>query len=328
MIARAVKQNFDQEADVDIWNENIFAANRGYLETLLNRASYYDYCIAVFAPDDKATVRGKKVNLPRNNVIFEFGLFLGRLGPNRAFFIAQEGTELFSDWKGIEVATFKPRDNLVAAVGGACQRIREEMAVAEKLEHFTMLPSTSLAIGYYHNFLRRVFEAFEFSDSFTVVTRDDRGNIVKETTHKIVNRRPTIHVLLPAKLEDLESNRLKERTAAYKQVAVCTKFREFPFYIHGDITKDAKNITFFDIPTTMLSSRIAIQRNFSPDFLARGDTASHLEKREIANFERTLRLMVPNEIENKYFEFSILKGFIADLPPSDCRPFATSYACA
>jgi predicted nucleotide-binding protein len=42
-VARAVKQNFDNEADVDIWDENIFNPNRSYLETLLNRASYYDF---------------------------------------------------------------------------------------------------------------------------------------------------------------------------------------------------------------------------------------------------------------------------------------------
>lgn len=194
--ARAVKQHFDAEADVDVWDENIFATNRSYLETLLNRASYYDYLIAVFTPDDVAAIRKRKVKVTRDNVIFEFGLFLGRLGPNRTFLIVQEGVELFSDWSGIATATFQLRDNLVAAVGGACQKIRQQMAVAEKLEHFTMLPSTSLAIGYYNNFLKRVFEAFAASDSFTIVDRNEVGNVIKETRYKIVNRRPIIHVLL------------------------------------------------------------------------------------------------------------------------------------
>jgi predicted nucleotide-binding protein len=36
-LARAVKSHFDSEADVDIWSENIFKANRNYLDTLLNR---------------------------------------------------------------------------------------------------------------------------------------------------------------------------------------------------------------------------------------------------------------------------------------------------
>jgi hypothetical protein len=305
-IARAVKQNFDYEADVDIWNENIFKANRNYLDTLLNRASYYDFVIAVFTPDDAATIRKRTVKVTRDNVIFEFGLFLGRLGPNRTFLILQDGVELFSDWAGIGIVTFKPRENLVAAVGTACQRIREEMGVAEKLQHFTMLPSTSLAIGYYNNFLKRVFEAFEFSDEYTVVEKDKRGNIVRETRHQIVNRRPILHVMLPERLQDLESERLKERTANYKQIAVTTKVREFPFYIEGDL-EAGKRIILFDIPTTMLSSKIAIDRIFSDEFLAEDDTARHLESREIANFERTLRIMVPDKIEKKYFKFSVLR---------------------
>jgi predicted nucleotide-binding protein len=74
-IARAVKQHF-QEWDVDIWKENIFNPNWNYLETLLNRASYYDYCIAICAADDAARIREETVKVTRDNVIFEFGLFL------------------------------------------------------------------------------------------------------------------------------------------------------------------------------------------------------------------------------------------------------------
>lgn len=306
-IARAVKQHFDHEADVDIWNENIFKTNRNYLDTLLNRASYYDYVIAVFSADDAEVIRGRSVKVTRDNVVFEFGLFLGRLGPNRTFLILQEGVELFSDWSGIEIAKFRPGGHLVAAVKGACRRIREEMTVAEKLPHFTMLPSTSLAIGYYHNFLKRVFEAFEFSETFSVVERDDRGGIARETTHRITDRRPVIHVLLPQRLQDLEPERLKERTATYRQIAVTTKFREFPFYIGGDGLRGGPKMTLFDIPTTMLSSKIAIERIFTPEFLARDDTARHLESREIANFGQTLRIMVPDKLERQYFKFSVLR---------------------
>jgi Predicted nucleotide-binding protein containing TIR-like domain len=308
-IARAVKRQFDDEADVDVWAEDIFKANRNYLDTLLNRASYYDYFVAVFAPDDAITERKKVVKVTRDNVIFEFGLFLGRLGPNRTFLILQEGVDLFSDWSGIDIAKFRsrPDGNLVAAVGVACEKIRAQMKEAEKLPHFTSLPSTALAMGYYNNFLKRVFDAFEFSDTFSVVERDQRGQILKETTHRITDRRPTIHVQLPHRLEDLEPDRLKERTSAYRQISVATRFREFPFYIGGDPKQNARKINLFDIPTTMLSSKIAIERVFTPEFLAQGRTAEALERREIANFERTLRIMVPDKIEKKYFKFSILK---------------------
>src|SRR5580693_2759291 len=54
-LADAIKLNFDDEADVDVWTENVFQLNEGTLGTLLNRASYYDYFIAVFAADDTVT---------------------------------------------------------------------------------------------------------------------------------------------------------------------------------------------------------------------------------------------------------------------------------
>jgi hypothetical protein len=306
-VARAVKQNFDHEADVDIWDENIFNPNRSYLDTLLNRASYYDFVIAVFTADDTATVRKRKVKVTRGNVIFEFGLFLGRLGPNRTFLLHQEGVDLFSDWTGIAIASFTPRDNLVSAVGAACDKFRQEMRVAIDLENFTMLPSTSLAIGYYQNFLRRAFEAFDNSDEYTVVEKDSKGNIQRQAKHKIVARRPVLHVIVPQRLQYLEPDHLKGLIASYKQISVTTNLRdEFRFYIKGNIDGGNK-LVLFDIPTTMLASRIAISRSFTKDFLARDNTEQHLESREISNFERTLWIMVPQNIRDKHFKFSILK---------------------
>jgi Predicted nucleotide-binding protein containing TIR-like domain len=306
-IAAAVKQNFDIEADVDVWDEDIFKVNRNYLYTLLNYASYYDFAIGIFAADDAATIRRKRVKVPRGNVIFEFGLFLGRLGPDRAFLVREEGVDPLSDWSGIETASFRRRDNLVAAVRVACDRIREEMAVADKLEHFSMLPSTSLAIGYYNNFLKRVFDAFELADTYSVVMRDDRGQIVEKKSYRITDRHPLIHVKLPQHLSDLEPEHLKRRTCRYRQIAVSTQFREFPFYIVNPTKSASGTINLFDIPTTMLASKIAIERSFTREFLARGNTLEHFENREIANFERTLRLMVPDKIEDKYFKFSVLR---------------------
>lgn len=303
--ARAVKQNFDQEADVDIWNENIFALNRSNLDNLLNRASYYDFGIAVFTPDDEALIRKRKAKVTRDNVIFEFGLFLGRLGPNRTFMIVQDGVELFSDWDGVGKATFRPRDNLVAAVGAACDRIRGEMAVADQLPHFTMLPSTSLAIGYYNNFLKRVFDAFQTADNYTVVERDDKGNVTKETKLDINDRYPTIRVMLPKNLEELEIDALREHTARYKQIVVSTTSRSFPFYIQGDVAATQRP-TLFDVPTTLLSSRIAIDEIFPDDFLARENTRTHLESREIANFQRTVEI-IAKKSGLKHVEFSSWK---------------------
>ena len=122
-------------------------------------------------------------------------------------------------------------DNLVAAVGNACSRIREEMEVAERLQHFSLLPSTSLAIGYYNNFLRRVFEAFEHSEKIKIIEKDASGKKTAETECDIVNRYPTIEVQIPQNLVELDQDSFKRRTAGLKQIVVETRSDPFRFLL-------------------------------------------------------------------------------------------------
>jgi len=305
-VARAVKANFDHEADVDLWTENIFTINKSYLSTLLNRASFYDYAIIMLTPDDAATIRKVKYSVPRDNLLFEFGLFLGRLGPNRAFVIAEESVKILSDFEGISLATYRTRDNLEAAVGTACEKIRREIAVTEKIYNFSLLPSTSLAIGYYKNFLEKVAEAFQIIDKYEIFEKDTKGKKINVQKRKINTRFPSITVLLPLKLSDLATTAFRMKTANLKQITVDTTFRPFPFYIEGDVT-DEKNVNFFDIPTTLLSSLETINRIFDNDFLIRDKNFERIERREISNFEKTIRILTPDSIENNLIRFATLK---------------------
>jgi hypothetical protein len=57
----------------------------------------------------------------------------------------------------------------------------------------------------------------------------------------------------------------------------------------------------------MFASHLAIKRSCSAEFLARENNFQFIESREIANFEKTLRILVPDKIEKQYFKFSVLK---------------------
>ncbi len=307
-VARAIQAQFEKEADVDIWNEGIFKVNQSYQRTLLDRASFYDFAIAVFNAQDEATVRGESVRVTRANVVFEFGLVLGRLGPERAFFILEEGTDLFSDWNGIMTATYRGRDNLTAAVGPACEQLRQAMDRAKRARIFTMLPSTSLAIGYYNNFLKRVIDEFVRSPEIEIIERDRSGKELNRIKYTITaDSIPTIHIRLPRNLGDLEETMLRRKTGDYKQIVVSTTVRSYPFYFEGELSNDSKTLQLFDIPTTMLSSKRTIDAYFSQEFLAEKGVYRSLQDREIANFEKTLRLMIPDEFEAEYFKFSLIE---------------------
>jgi predicted nucleotide-binding protein len=79
-------------------------------------------------------IRGKTLSSVRDNVLFELGLFVGRLGAERSFFIVPEDADDFrlpSDLYGVTYPTFdskRPDGNWEAALGPACNLIRSTIA--------------------------------------------------------------------------------------------------------------------------------------------------------------------------------------------------------
>jgi CRP/FNR family cyclic AMP-dependent transcriptional regulator len=74
------------------------------------------------------TSRNKTLPSPRDNVIFELGLFIGRIGSKRSFLVEPRGEEvkLPSDLFGITTVPYRYTgpENLVSALGPACTCIR------------------------------------------------------------------------------------------------------------------------------------------------------------------------------------------------------------
>lgn len=88
--AEYIKQHLSADYDCIVWNDGVFKYNRSFLETLLNSASLFDFGFLIFTKDDLALSRDEAFEQARDNVLFEYGLFLGRLGLDRAFVVAEE----------------------------------------------------------------------------------------------------------------------------------------------------------------------------------------------------------------------------------------------
>jgi predicted nucleotide-binding protein len=135
-IANNVQTLLEYDLNSEIWNQGtVFGLGDATLEALEQAVLAYDFGIFVFTPDDQLHTRGEFKPVARDNVIFELGLFIGKLTRKRAFIIhpAKKAIALPSDLAGITTATYDPdKPNLAAALGPACQKIREAVKRVSK----------------------------------------------------------------------------------------------------------------------------------------------------------------------------------------------------
>ncbi len=104
-----------------------FEPSQSTLAGLLNAIDSYDFALFVLSLDDRLKLRGKQTVCIRDNVLFEFGLFLGHLGAERVAGIMQspssdEEVRVPSDIEGITISRFdarKDRGLLIGSVASA-----------------------------------------------------------------------------------------------------------------------------------------------------------------------------------------------------------------
>jgi predicted nucleotide-binding protein len=90
-----------------------------------------DFTIAVARADDAHVSRGKSHNVPRDNVHFEYGISVSRLGRERSFLLVDAGAEvkLPSDLAGLTTLRCQgaDKDKLTRTVAKACDEARERI---------------------------------------------------------------------------------------------------------------------------------------------------------------------------------------------------------
>src|ERR1700675_725133 len=101
--ARAARWLLAADAEITIWNEGFFEIGSTFIESLVNNVERFDFAILVMTPDDLRVKNGHEELQPRDNVIFELGLFMGRLGRARTFVLQQRHADLRlpSDLSGV-----------------------------------------------------------------------------------------------------------------------------------------------------------------------------------------------------------------------------------
>lgn len=128
-IARTIQNAFEHDSfNVVVWTDGVFRASQYTIESLELVLDQSDVAIAVAQPDDITNTRGELRATPRDNVVFELGFFMGRLGRHRALLVEPRGEEikLPSDLAGINTISYRyDASDLPRSLATACNRLRE-----------------------------------------------------------------------------------------------------------------------------------------------------------------------------------------------------------
>ncbi|MBS0549192.1 MAG: nucleotide-binding protein [Proteobacteria bacterium] len=126
--AKALKALLAPEIESEVWVEGFFAAGEFTLETLEERSSEYDGALVVATADDQVISRSRESPAPRDNLVFEFGLFVAIFGRRRALLLVEEksGVRMPSDVSGLTYIPFQrtsPVDEGLKAAGVAVRQL-------------------------------------------------------------------------------------------------------------------------------------------------------------------------------------------------------------
>jgi predicted nucleotide-binding protein len=117
---------------VTYWKDLFGTAGALTAIEVLTRAAdeQFDFAVFILSPDDVLTLRGESTNVPRDNVIFEMGLFIGALGRKYVFLITPDtrDAKLPGDMGGVNVGKWiTDEQNIESAVRSAASSFRAIM---------------------------------------------------------------------------------------------------------------------------------------------------------------------------------------------------------
>ena len=298
-IVKDIHTRLQDSVTVRTWYHDTFVPGEHPLDSLRREILQADYALLVVTPDDSIVKRDAAGFTARDNILFELGMFMGTLGPRRSFYLIvsdhREGNvrdvNIPSDLAGITRLQVTRTDDPAlfnSDLGAECVRLEAAIARGQNNLELNLLPSTSLAIGYFSNFVLQVCK--------TLVQKTDLQ--VGDKIHDCRNDSFDFHIVLPDKGIDSGHEGFGKFTRTHQLTQVVVKSesspRTFPFFVDSQLYQDPKTgrtrVRLYDCPTTLLSAREAIQLAFP-----RGTTQEEIEameRREVQNFDRTLRRLL------------------------------------
>ncbi|MDP2123926.1 MAG: nucleotide-binding protein [Parvibaculum sp.] len=132
-IAHALRAGMEHHVFSTVWDEGVFWAGGYPLEALEKQVAESDFAVAIAEPDDVLESRGSRAPTLRDNVLFELGLFMGKLSRHRSILVHPKiaNLKLPSDLQGLTLISYSAGpEPLGERLDPVCQQVK---AVVERL---------------------------------------------------------------------------------------------------------------------------------------------------------------------------------------------------
>jgi predicted nucleotide-binding protein len=128
-IAHALRDGLGKDIFTTVWDQGVFFAGGYPLEALENMVAESDFAVAIAEPDDITQSRGVSAKTVRDNVLFELGLFMGKLTRYRSILVHPrvKDLKLPSDLQGLTLVPYEDGDKATVAtrLAPVCDQISE-----------------------------------------------------------------------------------------------------------------------------------------------------------------------------------------------------------
>jgi len=212
-IAWAIKENLEKDFEVTVWDEpGVFELSQYTLDSILSQLDESDFGVFVFDPADRVKQPGKTSKFTvRDNVLYESGLFAGRLGRERAFFVApkmkgKQSVHVASDLNGITFGYYNGQQaasgNVEAALEPVCDKIRESIAKVSPRKSFVPTKVVDVSAGLLSELAAMISDSSQIQSDLPTACRhvyDFAQNVFNEIW-------PQDRVIASFKIVDIEEN--------------------------------------------------------------------------------------------------------------------------
>jgi hypothetical protein len=250
--AQALANRLREVASPKVWPQ-VFTLSQTTIESLVKEAPTFDFAVFILSGEDFRRSRGVKARVPRDNIIFEIGLFMGVLGRDRVFLVKRSDVkvDLPSDFLGITTADYnEPSTNSTldwdSELGFASSRISDVIERLGTRSSSQMAVTSSEAYlkdaaQYFHRLLVQRYGVSALTSSVSFIVDLDGSAIIRRKLQGIKVSGPIKIDQIPGRIAPGTRNgRITKHPAFIREV----KFRK-PVLLKPRVEED--NLSIFDV---------------------------------------------------------------------------------